>query len=229
MRVKRGRARLSGLAAAVAVVALAFGGCAAGTPERSIVVIDYPLPTPPPTDTPTPVPTPTSALEPSASAGPTSEATDSGPGSSALPPVSYKTCTVRGALDQAFWSKAAKAVDWDAYCPVLPSAWIVLGGTYHGSAGGEIDMSWRGPAGARIDITEGAFCTTDPDTCSPHASVIGPVTLGDQPGSLDALSDGGLAVYVSPGTGKAYRLTGSGISQAAFVAIAAAVVKVARP
>ena len=231
MRVKRGRARLSGLVAAAAVLGLAFGGCASGKAGPTIVVIEWTPPPPTPSSTPTPVPTPSSDV--SAAATPSVPATDAGPGPTAPPPaapVSYTTCTVRGALDQAFWSKAAHAATtYDVYCPVLSSGWLVREGTYQGGAAGQVDMSWKGPDGAILEITEGSFCTTDADTCSPHVSVVGPVTLGDRLGLLDVLSGGGLAVYVSPGTAKAYTVTGSGISQAAFISIAAELVKVAKP
>jgi hypothetical protein len=143
--------------------------------------------------------------------------------------VPYTRCDVRAANDPKFWSKAARVMAWDVYCPDLPSSWAVLLGTYDGVGLGQLRMSWRGPGGTTIEIAEGSFCTTDADTCSPHAAVIGPATLGDMMGSLDTLSGGGFAVYVDPGTGKAYELTGSGMSQDAFVSLAAAVVKVARP
>ena len=228
MRVKRGRARLSGLVAAVAVVGLALGCCASGKAGPTAVVIDVTLPPPTPVATPRPVPTSTPSLDPTAA-----QSTDAAPGPTAPPPaapVSYTTCAVRGALDPAFWLKAAKAATtYPVYCPILSSIWVVRGGTYQGGAAGNVDMSWKGPVGSNLAITEGAFCTTDVDTCSPHASVIGSVTFGDQLGSLDTLADGSLAVYVSPGTAKSYRLIGSGFSQAAFVSIAAGVVKVSRP
>jgi hypothetical protein len=225
MRVMRGRSRLSGLVAAVAVVGLAMGGCAAA-PKSSILVIDVTLPSPTPTslDTPTLAPTP--------AVGASATATDPGTGPTTPPPavaVSYTRCNVVRANDPKFWFKSAKVVTWTVYCPDLPSSWTVLLGTYDGVGIGKLRMSWRGPDGAKIEIAEGAFCTTDAETCSPHETVIGPATLGDMLGSLDTLSGGGFAVYVGAGTGYAYELTGSGMSQDAFVSLAAAVVKVARP
>ncbi len=230
MVAKRGGAHLIGVVAVAAMAALLVSGCSFGKSQPTpIVVVLTPTPEPTvaetvapsesPTPSPTPVPSSTAALSPTPTSSPTAPPQAAG--------VSATKCT--GSTDsQAFWASASTDMAWDVYCPVLPAGWLVSKGSFDGVAGGTIGITMNGPSGARLAIDEGAFCTTDPGSCSPHVSVLGAAKFGDLSGSLDGLSGGGLAVYVRPGTSTAYRLTGSGMSQAAFVSIAAAFVKVAK-
>jgi hypothetical protein len=88
-------------------------------------------------------------------------------------------------------------------------------------------MILRVSGGQSVQLDEGAFCTTDAATCSPRDASIGKSALGDLTGDLDSLSGGGFAIYVNPGTDKAYTMKGSGMSGDTFVAYAAALAKVA--
>ena len=223
----RGRMRLLVLVSAAAVATLAVGGCnvAKSQPTTRVIIVTLP-PTPDVTASPTPEAIATATASASATAtapvpGPTAP-----PKAAAVPSTS---CTGQS-WDKTFWGNAAAVMKFDVYCNVLPSGWHIEtnGGVYNGAHGGTVDVKWAGPSGKKLEIKEGAFCKTDADTCSPHVSVIGTAIFGDLLGSLDSVSGGGFAIYVSPGTGKGYTLTGSGMSQAAFVSIAAAVVKVAK-
>jgi hypothetical protein len=217
------RARPMGLPAVAIVVALVAAGCAPArvTPSPIIIVVTLP-----PAQTSAPAPSPSATPSPPLSASPTATPSPTPPPAATTVPAS--TCTVRGAGDPLFWSEAAATMTWDVYCPVLPSEWFVSSGSYDASGGGSVAMAWKGPSNGKLQIQEGAFCTTDAATCSPHSSVVGPADFGDLPGQLDTLADGSFAIYVNPGTARAYTLTGSGVNQATFVALAAALVKVAK-
>jgi hypothetical protein len=247
--LKRRVSRLFGLVAAATAIGLAFGGCAPGktqptdrviyitlTPSPGPTETPTPVPTvsPTPTDTPTPVPTESPTPEASATASATTSATAAGP--TDPPParaVPASTCTLRGAANQTFWATVSQKMSWDVYCPVLPAGWQVsakLGYKYDLSVGpsGVLSMAYTGPNGETLRIDEGSFCTGQAAACSPGA-VIETIVFGDLLGSLDSLPGGDQAVYVKPGAAKSYKLTGSGISQAALVQIARDVAKVARP
>jgi hypothetical protein len=114
------------------------------------------------------------------------------------------------------------------YCAVLPTGWFLQTAAYELPNGGKITISYKGPGGATLAVSEGAFCTTSEAACSPHASIRGTASFGDKPGMLDVLTTPPdvLIVYVNPGTAQAYSIQGNNLTQAKFVAIAAALVKV---
>jgi len=230
MLVTRERSRLLGIASVV-VLGLVVGGCAPAKAQPTpimVFVTEAPAPSltaaPSPTATPTATPTaaPTSAAE-----SPSASATPAAPSLGAAVPST--SCT-GNANNQSFWAQAAAAMRWNVYCPVLPDGWGVsaTGGTFDYSGGGSLKILYSGPSGATLEIDEGAYCTTDADSCSPHSAVLGTAIFGDQQGSLDAIAGGGFAVYVSPGTAEAYALIGTGMSQDSLVAYAAAMARVAR-
>jgi hypothetical protein len=180
-----------------------------------------PSDTPLPSDTPVPSPSREARIAESPSPAPSPTAPP------AAPAVPSTACT--GSADNhAFWATVAAKMAWDVYCPVLPSGWYVGDGTYDLSAGGMVQMMLKGPGGATLSMSEGAFCTGDAATCSPHSTVLGSASFGDLPGSLDTLADGSLALYINPGTRVGYMLTETGLSQAGFVSIAANLAKVAK-
>ena len=113
---------------------------------------------------------------------------------------------------------------------MLPSSWWLEAGQYTLPDGGKVGAYYKNAAGSLITIAEGAYCTTSPAACSPHISVIGPASFGGLSGTLDVLAAGPIwAIFVAPGTMHAYVMIGQGMSQAQFVAWAAAVRKVPRP
>jgi hypothetical protein len=223
MPVKRGGLRLIQVIAAVTIMGLAVAGCSKGTPTTRLVIL-----TPPPTtETPSPVATPTPALAtptPKASSSPTLAEPTTPPVATAVP----STACTGSASNQAFWADAAKAMSFDVYCLVLPSGWSVSDGSFEGAGGGKVHMTMHGPGGAKLQIDEGAFCTSGLDTCSPHDATVGDAAFGDLIGSLDSAAGGTYYLYVNAGTAKGYTLTGSGMSQDTFVAYASAIVKVAK-
>ena len=168
-----------------------------------------------PTDTPASSPTAVASVAPTLTPSPT----PSGPAGG---------CS--GSDDnKAWWAAESPHLTWAVYCGVMPGGWYMTGGNDNWKSGGKLDASYKGPAGGLFTINEGAFCTTSVAACSPHAGAsLGTASFGDQSGHLYALSGGGFAIYVSPGTVHGYTAVGKSMSQATFVALAAALVKVPR-
>ena len=234
------RARVSAIMAAAGLV-LALSACTAAQPTPIYV---YLTPTPAPTGTPTPVvtatpaPTPTSAPTAApggASASPTATAAASATAAGATPtsgPIATagpaSACSgAASAKNEAFWADAANEVPFAVYCGVVPSGWSFMGASDAFGASGNVTATYTGPGTAKIVIQEGAFCTSGAAACSPHDSVIGSANFGDLSGSLDAVGSG-FAIYVSPGTAHGYTATGTDVSQATFVSIVGALVKIAK-
>ena len=219
-------APLIALVAAVAMVGLAFGGCAFAKEQPTpIVVVVTPSPTAVPTPAPTAVPVATPIEVPTDSPSPTESPTATTPVVHAMP-ASFCTGT---ANNKAFWAEVAGKVSWDVYCPVFPAGWFVKTGNYETGAGGKVTMTYKGPSGAIVELDEGNFCFGAADICGPSATTVGPVFLADLPATLVTLRGGGNAIYVAPGTTHAYLLSGTGISQQTLLSFAATLSKVSGP
>ena len=167
--------------------------------------------------------------EPTASAEDTEEPTEQ----PSDEPSEEPTASGGGAADactgtadnKTFFANVAGAVDWSVYCPALPSGWFVQSGSYRLAGGARLEISYRGPAGAHIDLKEGAFCSSS-DGCAPGGTDSGTAPFGDREGSLVAVGDGSWAIAVDAGSNPSWLLTGTGLSEAAFRAIAAGLVVV---
>jgi hypothetical protein len=226
MLAPRGRTSLMDLAVVALVAALIVSGCGFRKPQPTPIV-GYATPSPTATASEPP------AVEPSPSAAPTETAGASPtPAPTATPrpfasAVASTVCT-GSATNQQFFADTAKALPWDVYCGVVPSGWYFFSANYEQPGGGWLKATYHGPSGAQISISEGAFCVPDAVACAPSAAVVGAASFGDLPGSLVTLSGGGFAIYVAPGTARGYTITGSGLTQESFVAIAAALARVAK-
>lgn len=77
-----------------------------------------------------------------------------------------------------------------------------------------------------ITVGEGDFCaqTADPANCWTAASSLGSANFGDMTGTLEQLSGGQFAVFVNANTKTGYQIVGKGMTQSAFVTMAAAMV-----
>jgi hypothetical protein len=227
------RMRLSAFLGAALVVGL-VAACGTTKPTASNSAIqptDTATASSPPFSTPSAESTSSEAASSSASSEATPEA------SSAATPAASASLVVNGCAgstdNQSWYVTATNGLPFDVYCPVLPATWIVDlgGGEWRGGSDQWLQISYKGPGGAKISIQEGAFCTGGLSLCSSHDSVIGPASFGDLPGTLDALGPtpaDGYAIYIEPGTRKGYTITGTGMSQDAFTAIAAGLIKVAK-
>ena len=165
---------------------------------------DAPVPTDAPTDAPTdqPTDTPTDAPTDSPTTGPTDQPTNP-----AVP------CT--NGRNEAFFTDIAAAVAWPVYCAVLPSGWFVQSGSYMLAGGGRMEIGYRGPGDARLELSEGAFCG-QPDGCVPAGVDSGETTFGDLSATLVALDDGGWAAVVERDASPSWLAIGSGLDEAAF-------------
>jgi hypothetical protein len=223
---------------AIAALALAMSACSSNlaAPTQPPGATPTPEATETATDTPSPeitlTPTPPATASPSSAATPVATPTPlplPSPSGSAAPTASSPASACTGTADhQAFFAEASSKLIFDVYCAVLPSGWFLQSAAYELPNGGKLTISYKGPGGATLSISEGAFCTTSAADCSPHVSIRGTAAFGDRPGMLDVLSTPPdvLVVYVDPGTTRAYSISANNLTQAKFVAIAAALSKV---
>jgi hypothetical protein len=124
----------------------------------------------------------------------------------------------RGADNLAFWTGAANKLTFTVYCGVTPKSWIFNGGSYTQPAGGHVHASYKTITGALITIDEGSF------TAAAHGASLGSASFGDQKGTLYAGSTSGFVLVVTGA--HSYQALGTGLSQAAFTSITAALIKV---
>ena len=167
-------------------------------------------------------PEPGASDEPAATDGP------SEPAATPETPPGADVCT-GSAENRDFFAAAAETMSWDVYCAVLPDGWFVETGAYRLADGGRLDVTYRGPGGEKIEVRQGAYCTSDASACAPRDREIGSAAFGDRPGVLVALGGSekdGFAVYVDAGVAPSWAISGSGMDEAAFTAIAAALHRV---
>jgi hypothetical protein len=125
--------------------------------------------------------------------------------------------------NRTFFETIASQVHWDVYCAVLPAHWNVDTGDFSLRDGGRMQITYKGPGGARLTLQQGVFCTEGVSACSPRDQTLGEAAFGDRMGTLVTLGpDMGFAIYVDAGQAPSWALTGSGLDQATFVALAAA-------
>ena len=160
-----------------------------------------------PSDEPSAVPTDSPSVEPSPSDG----------------AASLADCT-GNSENRDFFAGVASAVDWPVYCPVLPGGWFVDTGHFSLARGGRMEISYKGPSGARLELHEGSFCQ-DPGGCVPSGSDSGTTAFGDRHGTLVLADDGRFAVVVDRGSSPSWLAIGSGLDRDAFVRFIARLVR----
>ncbi len=180
-------------------------------------------------------PTPSASSGSSASPGPTTA-----PGASSTPaPTETPVVTPRpsgtagpaaactgSAENRAFYASVAAEVAWDVYCPVLPAGWFVDAGNFRLAGGGRLEIDYKGPEGARLEIRQGAYCRGD-DVCIPPGPDAGTASFGDRPARVVDLGDGRWLV-VAEGGDVNWEVRSSGLAQDVAVAIAADFARVGR-
>jgi hypothetical protein len=215
----------------VAVVAACGGsapssGAAAsgdGSPEVSGAPVATPDPAgsddpgtsadPEATDEPEPSDKPAETDDPDATGSPTAEA---GAGAAA--------CS-GSASNRTFFEDAARAVDWTVLCGVLPKGWFVAQGSYRLANGGRLVISYKGPGGASLTLSEGAYCMTDASACTPSGDDLGGAALGPFDGTLYETADG-YAIVVNAGENPAWSMTTTGVTLETTVKLGAALATV---
>jgi len=130
------------------------------TPEESFPT-EPPLEEPLPSDEPFPSEEPIASEEPLPSEPPLMTPA---PGTS-IPATECSDNT----SEQDFYGKVAAGVGWDVYCPRLPAGWGIVTGHYELTSGGFLQISYRLRSGARLQLSEGAFCD-QADGCVPAGS-----------------------------------------------------------
>ena len=150
------------------------------------------------------------------------------PGATPEAPTTAGSATACSGSDanRKFFDQAAAAVGWPVYCAVLPGGWNVSTGSYRLASGGRLEISYKGPGGATLTLSEGSFCTAD-DGCVPAGTDAGAASFGSRPATLVSLADGGYAVVADRGSRPSWLLVAHGVDQAMTEAIAAAFAEVA--
>lgn len=170
-----------------------------------------------PTDTAAPTEAPTAAPTPSQPvATPAPTASGGGAGAAA--------CTGTDE-NRAFFEAVAADVAWAVYCPALPARWFVDAGQYHLAGGGWMKIAYKGPGGARFELSEGAFCQ-QADGCVPAGSDSGSAAFGNLSGTLVTADDGRFAVVVDRGSNPSWLVVGVGLDLETFKGFAAKLVLV---
>jgi len=199
------------------VVSACIGG---GTPaaQSEAPASSAPASATPPSATPTESGAPTAA--PTATPAPTETPAGEPTASASFATGSIDGCT--GNEDnRAFLAKAAAAFDWPIYCAALPARWFLAGGSY---SGGKLDISYKGPNNAVLELHEGAFCAAA-DGCVPAGADAGTAAFGDQTATLVHLDDGRVAAIVDRGERLSWLAIGDGLSDDAFQSITAALIR----
>lgn len=124
-----------------------------------------------------------------------------------------------------FFRSAAIAVDWTVLCASLPKGWYVSAGSYRLANGGKLVIGYKGPGGATLALSEGAFCA-DGTGCVPAGTDGESVPLGPLTGTLVRLDAGGFAIVVDRGSNPSWLLQSHGLDEATTLAFGAALVEV---
>ena len=142
---------------------------------------------------------------------------------SASPPSAGGPATACSGSDdnREFYDGVAAAVDWTVLCAVLPKGWYVSTGSYRLANGGRMLIGYKGPGGATLRLSEGAFCL-DASGCVPPGTDGDEVPLGPLTGTLVRLDDGGIAVVADRGRNPSWLLETDGLDEATARAFAAA-------
>jgi len=111
-------------------------------------------------------------------------------------------------------------------CAVLPKGWFLATGSYNLANGGKLLIAYKGPGGATLALSEGAFCQ-DAGGCVPSGTDSGDAAYGTQAGTVVALDDGGWAIVVDRGAQLSWLLVARGVDQATAERLGAALVEVA--
>jgi len=222
----------------VALVVAACGGSAApfsAPPGSPLAGTSAPAPADPsagPTEPGAPTAAPVTPGTPTpvvASPGPT--ASDD-PGSTSEPeatpqPGAADVCS-GNEQNREFFAQTARAVTWQVYCAVLPAGWFVETGSYRLANGGKLEITYAGPNGARLTLSQGAFCP-DASGCVPSGRDAGNGAFGDRAGTLIEADGDRWAIVVDRGAPLSWLLVTSGLDEAQTLALAEALAAVDGP
>ena len=187
---------------------------------------------------------PSASQPPAGSTAPTIAPTDPGdPGPTELPPSDEPSEAPTGEPSSTagsgpaaacagsdenrdFYAAVAEAISWPVYCPVLPDGWFVTAGQYSLADGGQMEISYRGPADGFIGLRQGVVCGDG--MCAASGEDLGEAAFGDRSGTLwkDGSGIEGFSILVDPEAEPSWVLSASGLSESDVRAIAADLVVV---
>jgi hypothetical protein len=124
-----------------------------------------------------------------------------------------------------FYADAAKALDFNVYCPVLPRGWFVDQGEYTLRNGGMLHITYKGPNGATLELVERGPCGSG-DDCIPSGTEEGQVSFGGLPAEVVALDNGGLAIVAEDVGVGSWWIIGHGVEEQALTEIASDLARV---
>jgi hypothetical protein len=200
----------SGTPAAPAAQASGAGSLAPASASPSPAASETPTAAPTASEEPTPEPTPSPTESSTPSTSPGAEGAVAG-------------CT--GSNDnRAFFAKAASDLAWPVYCAALPAHWFVTAGSYSRANGGKLEIAYKGPNGAKLELHEGAFCAAS-DGCVPAETGSGYGTFGDQAATILELEDGRVAAVVDRGERLSWLALGDGLGADAFASITSVLIR----
>jgi hypothetical protein len=170
---------------------------------------------------------------PSAGPGESQPAESATPAATETPTSSAGASAAPGASDAClagtnptFFTDAAAAFAWPVLCATLPKGWFVSTGSYRQANGGKLLISYKGPAGATLALSEGAFCQ-DAGGCVPSGADAGDAALGSMAGTFVRLDSGDFAIVVDRGAAQSWLLVTHGLDEATTKALGTALVEVA--
>ena len=168
---------------------------------------------------------PAESGSPAATETPTASPGASVEPSPSVPSTAADACTGNQA-NRAFFVSVTAAVGWPVLCAVLPKGWF-MSGSYRLANGGKLLTSYKGPAGATLALSEGAFCQ-DASGCVPSGTDAGDAPLGSMAGTFVQLDSGDFAIVVDRGAALSWLLVTHGLDETMTKALGAALVQIAR-
>jgi hypothetical protein len=165
-------------------------------------------PTATPTEEPTPTPEESASPSPSPSAG-------NGPAAG---------CSGT-ANNRDFYASFAAGVTFDVYCAVLPKGWSVITGSYS-IRKGTLQISYKGPNGARFQLDEGKFCAGKSD-CPASGGDPGSAKIGGRDAALTDLGGARFAVVAQEGD-LAWQISSTGMETDLLLSISQAMIAVGK-
>ncbi len=205
---------------------IATSGPEAGPGGPSTAASDTNAPSDQPVASDEPSPPPSAAEGPSGSEAPSATVAPD-PSDTPLPAGGSAQACTGSAANRAFFVSVAGAVGWPVLCAVLPNHWFVNSGSYRLANGGKLLISYKGPGGATLALSEGSFCGAA-DGCVPSGTDAGDAALGPLSGTLVELDGGGFAIVVDRGANPSWLLETHGLDKATTTSIGAGLAVVGR-